>query len=109
MMVELIPYPRRIWETHHAALVQQVRLRKKAFDGRIYHYIHVSCLQASANDVQSMSASLDHATLAIKILRKAIVHGLKKPHEHQESMVFLSQLLDQIKVTLEMRKNMCVV
>ena len=49
--------------------------------------------------------TLEKSILTLKILRKLIVHGLKKPHEHAEAMAFVSRLFDEVKVLLELRRG----
>jgi hypothetical protein len=49
--------------------------------------------------------TLEKSILALKILRKLIVHGLKKPDEHAEAMNFVSRLFDEAKVLLEVRRG----
>jgi hypothetical protein len=49
--------------------------------------------------------TLEKSILALKILRKLIIHGLKKPEEHAEAMAFVSRLFDEAKVLLEVRRG----
>ena len=60
-------------------------------------------LREGQNEVAEVT--LEKSILALKILRKLIVHGLKKPDEHVEAMSFVSRLFDEAKVLLEVRRG----
>lgn len=38
--------------------------------------------------------------LALKVIRKAVVHGLRKPHENPDVVVFLGTIVEQVKTVL---------
>lgn len=48
---------------------------------------------------------LEKSMLSLKILRKLVVHGLKRPHEHTEAMRFVEQLFQEAKNLLGVRKS----
>ncbi|KAB7497155.1 Importin-11 [Armadillidium nasatum] len=50
-------------------------------------------------------SSLERSHLALKILRKLIIHGLKKPHESREGVEFLHNIFERINVMLEFRRK----
>ncbi len=82
MTEELLPYVLHIWEAHHSALVQ-----------------------GAARGAEGQAAvALEKATLAVKVIRKAIVHGIRRPHENQNAMVFLGNLHEQTRVCLRLSK-----
>ena len=45
------------------------------------------------------------ASLSLKILRKLVIHGLKRPHEHGEAMLFVEKLFMESKNLLHVRKS----
>ena len=51
-----------------------------------------------------MSGTLEVSVLALKNIRRLIVHGLRKPHEHNDVPQFLLNLLEDSKVVLAMSK-----
>ena len=82
MTEELLPYVLHIWEAHHSAL-----------------------MQGAARGAEGQAAvALEKATLAVKVIRKAIVHGIRRPHENQNAMVFLGNLHEQTRVCLRLSK-----
>jgi len=60
--------------------------------------------QVHHNSLASKSGSLEKAHLALKVLRKTIVHGLKKPSEDQQAMMFLAGLTEQTRGVLRLRE-----
>ncbi|GLH14983.1 Importin-11 [Gryllus bimaculatus] len=61
--------------------------------------------QVAEND-QQMGSSLEKALLSLRILRKLVVHGFKKPHESEDAMLFLNMVFDRAKTMLECRKSL---
>ena len=49
--------------------------------------------------------ALEKSILALKILRKLLVHGLKRIHEHTEATLFVEQLFPEAKNLLQARKT----
>ena len=65
-------------------------------------------LAAAANEgpeSPNMITSLERSHLALKVLRKLVIHGFKKPHEHREVIVFIESIFGRIKVMLGFRKQ----
>ena len=80
MVEQMLPFAMRIWEAHHAAFV-------------------------NVEDESRLAVPLEKATLAIKVLRKSIVHGLRKPHENAEAMNFMASLPAQTRIVLQFRRR----
>lgn len=83
MIRQLLPYVIQIWQTHHSIFMQQT----------------------SQQQIQSMSISLEKATLSLKVLRKSIVHGLKVPHENVDAMRFLNMVPPLVGDVLKLRND----
>lgn len=49
--------------------------------------------------------SLERSHLALKILRKLVIHGFKKPDESREVVTFLKGIFEKIAVMLQFRKK----
>lgn len=64
--------------------------------------------QLRGGQKEGVEITLEKSILALKILRKLIVHGLKKPDEHAEAMAFVSRLFDEAKIMLDMRRGSAV-
>lgn len=63
-------------------------------------------MQAPANvSDDEFVAPLEKSVLSMKILRKAIIFGLKKPHDNQDAMRFISTVLDQVKILLTLSET----
>lgn len=48
---------------------------------------------------------LERSHLALKILRKLVIYGFKKPEESKDAMLFLECIFDRVKVMLTFRKQ----
>jgi hypothetical protein len=55
-------------------------------------------------DEAPITASIEKAVLALKVLRKAVVHGIRKPHENENAMILLRTLIGQIRIVLPFSK-----
>ncbi|XP_076047855.1 importin beta11 [Oratosquilla oratoria] len=64
-----------------------------------------SFLAASGNNNDVMVKSLERSHLALKVLRKLVIHGFKKPHQCTDVVLFLESIFDRIKVLLTFRKQ----
>lgn len=62
-------------------------------------------LSAGGQDMERTAPSLELSHLALKILRKLIIHGFKKPEESEDAILFLKSIFDQVKVMLTFRKQ----
>ena len=80
---QLLPFLLATWKTHHTTLVQS----------------------AVSQTDDSMSFVLQIVLVTMKILRRLIVHGLRKPQENNDCMVFLHSLFEESKHILLLRKN----
>ena len=80
---QLLPFLLSIWRTHHSMLLQ--------------------C--ADSQGENDLVFILQIVLVSMKILRKLIVHGLRKPHENNECMLFLKTLFEEVKHVLLLRKN----
>ena len=49
-------------------------------------------------------APLEKALLSMKILRKSVVLGLRKPHENTHAMQLMVTVLEQIKILMTIRE-----
>lgn len=61
-------------------------------------------LQASEGNLDSLLLPLEKSILTMKVLRKSLIHGMKKPHEQTDVMAFLNAILEQARVVLNFRK-----
>lgn len=72
----------------------------------LWNALHQSLLANLQNGQKQVAEiSLEKSILALKILRKLIIHGLKKPDDHAEAMTFVARLFEEAKVLLEVRRN----
>ena len=78
MIEELLPFLFPIWQHHHGLLVQ--------------------------NTDQITDELIEKAVLVLKVIRKSVVHGLRKPSENDNAMVFIRTMTEQIPVVLPLRK-----
>ena len=78
MIEELLPFLFPIWQQHHGLLVQ--------------------------NPDQITDELIEKAVLVLKVIRKSVVHGLRKPSENDNAMVFIRTMTEQIPVVLPLRK-----
>ncbi|MCL4130243.1 UNVERIFIED_CONTAM: hypothetical protein GTU68_066008, partial [Idotea baltica] len=60
---------------------------------------------AASSRYPGLLSSLERSHLALKILRKLVIHGFKKPHESREAMGFLHNIFGRISVMLQFRKK----
>ena len=80
---QLLPFLLSIWKTNHTLLMQS----------------------AGAQGDESLTFVLQIVLVSMKILKRLIVHGLRKPHENNECMVFLQSLFEETKQILILRKS----
>ena len=71
----------------------------------LWHALHTSLLQQIVNNPQKAGVTLEKAILTLKILKKLIILGLKKPDECPDAMQFVSKLFVEAKTLLEVRKT----
>ena len=88
MIEELLPYVLPIWQVHHGQVVQ----------------IFSNCSPQTMVDETQITPIIEKAVLVLKVIRKAIVHGLRKPCENEHAMILLKNLIEQIRVVLPYRK-----
>merc|ERR1719244_1082718 len=58
-----------------------------------------------ASQSPQAAITLEKAILSLKILRKVIILGLKKPDESADAMSFISKLFEEAKTLLQVRKS----
>ena len=71
----------------------------------LWHALHTSLLQQIGINTQQAGVTLEKAILSLKILKKLIILGLKKPDECPDAMNFVSKLFVEAKTLLEVRKT----
>ena len=85
MIEELLPYVLPIWQLHHGQVVQIFS------NGQL------------ADELQ-ITPIIEKSVLVLKVIRKAIIHGLRKPCENEHAMILLKSLIEQIRIVLPYRK-----
>ena len=55
-------------------------------------------------DEAQVTNYIEKAVLALKVIRKAIINGLKKPCENANALAFIQSLIQQIRIVLPFRK-----
>lgn len=85
MTEELLPFLLPIWHTYHGQIVQIFA-------------------NGQTQDEAQITPIIEKSVLVLKVIRKAIVHGLRKPCENENAMVLVKSLIDQIRVVLPFRK-----
>ena len=80
---QLLPFLLSIWNTHHTLLMQS----------------------AGTQGDESLSLVLQMVLVTMKILRRLIVQGLRKPRENNECMSFLHSLFEEAKRVLVLRNS----
>ncbi len=85
LIEEMLPFVLRIWHHHHGQMVQIFANNQ-------------------TNDESQVTPVIEKSVLVLKVIRKAIVHGLRKPHENENAMVLVKTLIEQIRVVLPYRK-----
>ena len=91
MIEELLPYVLPIWQLYHGQVVQ----------------IFSNGSQTFADESQ-VTPIIEKSVLVLKVIRKAVVHGLRKPCENEHAMLLLKTLIEQIRIVLPYRKY-CVI
>jgi len=71
----------------------------------LWHSLHTSLLTQIASQSPQAAITLEKAILSLKILRKVIILGLKKPDESPDAMSFISKLFEEAKTLLQVRKS----
>jgi len=73
----------------------------------LWHGLHQTLLAYlnSGGQQKDSQLALQKSTLSLKILRKLVIHGLKRPHEHSEAMLFVEKLFLESKNLLQVRKS----
>ncbi|XP_077291113.1 importin beta11 isoform X2 [Arctopsyche grandis] len=55
-------------------------------------------------DTITITENLEKALYSLKILKRLIINGFKKPHESHDALAFLNMIFDRAKSSLECRK-----
>jgi len=71
---------------------------------RLWDSLHQEVLRQLAEAGKDCRVAMEKAILALRILRKLIVFGIKKPHEHEETMAFITKLFSEAQTLLHARK-----
>ena len=71
----------------------------------LWHSLHTNLLHQLSSGSPQANITLEKAILTLKILRKLVVLGLKKPEECPDAMSFISKLFEEAKTLLEVRKS----
>ncbi|XP_071542766.1 importin-11-like [Panulirus ornatus] len=62
-------------------------------------------LAPGVENIELVVPSLERSHLALKILRKLVIHGFKKPEENEDAIMFIESIYDRVKVMLTFRKQ----
>jgi hypothetical protein len=89
MVQQMTPFVLRIWHAHHENTVARA-----------------TGVQSGGGEAAGLVLPLEKATIALKVLRKSIVHGMREPHKNQDVMVFLNTLLQHTRTLLELRRSL---
>ncbi len=73
--------------------VQQQLVLDKIFKISVFYF----------KETSSSLLSLNKSMLSLKILRKLIIHGLKRPHEHNETMLFIEKSFEETRTLLQVK------
>ena len=84
MIEELLPFLLPIWQHYHGLTVA-------AFSNGV------------PPNEEETTPIIEKSLLALKVIRKAVVHGLRKPAENETAMLLVQTLISQIRVTLPFR------
>jgi len=71
----------------------------------LWHSLHTTLLHQINARTDESAITLEKAILAIKILRKLVIQGLKRPEENADAMSFVSKLFIEARTLLDVRKN----
>jgi len=71
----------------------------------LWHTLHTTLLSQAAQGAKEAEVTLQKAILSLKILRKLVIQGLKKPEENSDAMSFISSLFPEARTLLEVRKT----
>ncbi|XP_023328884.1 importin-11 [Eurytemora carolleeae] len=75
----------------------------------LWHGLHQTLLEMLRVGEEGSNLALAKSILAIKVLRRLVVQGLKRPQDNTEAMMFVDKLFDEAKNLLQARKNInCV-
>lgn len=85
LIEELLPFLLPIWQHHHGNIIQIFRSGQLADEAQI-------------------TSIIEKSVLVLKVIRKAIIHGLRKPCENANAMMLIKTLIEQIQVVLPCRK-----
>ena len=89
MIEELLPFLMPIWQMYNSQIVQ---------------IFTTGAGQYSNMEESQVTNHIEKAVLVLKVIRKAIINGLKKPCENQNAMILIQSLIQQIRVVLPFRK-----
>ena len=71
----------------------------------LWQSLHTSLLAQVSQGAREAEVTLQKAVLSLKILRKLVIQGLKKPEENSDAMAFVGSLFPEARTLLEVRKS----
>lgn len=109
---------RTLLTLHH--VIKQLASKRLAADRRTFQELTVpmfsfllelwrsetaAFLAPGVENIELVVPSLERSHLALKILRKLVIHGFKKPEENEDAIMFIESIYDRVKVMLTFRKQ----
>lgn len=107
---------RTLLTLHH--VIKQLASKRLAADRRTFQDLASQMFQflldlwrsqteafLGASVIEVMMPCLERSHLALKILRKLLIHGFKKPHEVQNAQMFVESIFENVKLMLGFRKQ----
>lgn len=70
----------------------------------LWQSLHTALLAQAAQGANEAEVTLQKAILSLKILRKLVIQGLRKPEESSDAMAFVRSLFPEARTLLELRK-----
>jgi len=70
---------------------------------RLWQALHTALLEQLAGGAKEAEVTLQKTVLALKVLRKLVIQGLKKPEESGEAMAFIQSLFPECRTLLQAR------
>ena len=97
----------QIWHSHHTALAQQAESRNETGITVPLEKAILAMKVRTERRLLFWSITLyriteppGKKTIFPQVLRKSIVHGLRKPHDFSDVLTFLNKILENVRVVL---------
>ena len=71
----------------------------------LWQGLHTAFLAQAGQGAKEAEVTLQKAILSLKILRKLIIQGLKKPDDNTDAMSFVCSLFPEARTLLQVRKT----